>query len=85
MNEDIIEKAISKKTRAIFAANILGLSCNLKKIDKICKKHNLILMIDNCESFLSKHNGKLSAEYGTFVSFHPFFYHFSTIENTFHR
>ena len=35
LNEDIIEKAISKKTRAIFAANILGLSCNLKKIDKI--------------------------------------------------
>ena len=81
LNEDIIEKAISKKTRAIFAANILGLSCNLKKIDKICKKHNLILMIDNCESFLSKHNGKLSAEYGTFVSLSSFFsHHFSTIE-----
>ena len=31
LNEDIIEKAISKKTRAIFAANILGLSCNLKR------------------------------------------------------
>ncbi len=81
LNEDIIEKAISKKTRAIFAANILGLSCNLEKINNMCKKHNLILMVDNCESFLSKHNGKLSAEYGTFVSLSSFFsHHFSTIE-----
>ncbi len=81
LNEDIIEKAISKKTRAVFAANILGLSCNLKKIEKICKRHNLILMIDNCESFLSKYEDKLSSEYGVFVTLSSFFsHHFSTIE-----
>ena len=37
-------------------------------------------MIDNCESFLSKHNGKLSAEYGTFVSLSSFFSSFQLLK-----
>ena len=81
LNEDIIEKAITKKTKAIFLANILGLSCNLEKIEQISKKFNLILMVDNCESFLSKHKGKMSAKYGVFSTLSSFFsHHFSTIE-----
>ena len=81
INEDIIEKAITKNTRAVFVANILGLSCNLNKINKICKKYKLILMVDNCESFLSKHQKRLSAEYGIFSTLSSFFsHHFSTIE-----
>ncbi len=81
IDENIISKAISKKTKAIFVANILGLSCNLEAIDEICKKHKLTLMVDNCESFLSKHNRKMAAAYGVFSSLSSFFsHHFSTIE-----
>ena len=81
INENIIEKAISKKTKAIFVANILGQSCNFQKISKICKRHKINLMVDNCESFLSKHNGKLSSQYGIFSTISSFFsHHFSTIE-----
>ena len=73
IDEDIIKKAISNKTKAIFVANILGLSCNFTALEKICKKYNLVLMVDNCESFLSNHDRKISAKYGAFSSLSSFF------------
>jgi dTDP-4-amino-4,6-dideoxygalactose transaminase len=45
-----IEKAITKDTCAIFAVNLLGNSCEYKKINEIAKKHNLMVIEDNCES-----------------------------------
>lgn len=81
LDECKIEKAISRKTKGIFLANILGQSCNLEHISKICRKHNLILMLDNCESFLSTHKGKISSKFGIFSTLSSFFsHHFSTIE-----
>ena len=81
LDEDTLEKAISKRTKAIFVANILGLSCNFNKINEICKKYKLILMVDNCESLLSLYDGKISASYGVFATLSSFFsHHFSTIE-----
>ena len=75
IDEDKIEKSISKKTKAIFVANILGKSCNLQKISMICKRKNLILMVDNCESFLSKSKGILSSKFGSFSTLSSFFSH----------
>ena len=81
LDEDLIEKSISNKTKAIFAVNILGKSNNFQKLRQICKKYNLILMVDNCESFLSKYLNKVSAKYGVFSTLSSFFsHHFSTIE-----
>ena len=45
-----IEKAITKDTCAIFAVNLLGNSCEYKKINEIAEKHNLMVIEDNCES-----------------------------------
>tara|TARA_R110000868_G_scaffold47749_3_gene156110 strand:+ start:763 stop:1920 length:1158 start_codon:yes stop_codon:yes gene_type:complete len=45
-----IEKAITKDTCAIFAVNLLGNSCEYKKLNELAEKHNLILIEDNCES-----------------------------------
>lgn len=81
LNEDLIEKSISKKTKAIFAVNILGKSNNFHKLVKLCKKYKLLLMVDNCESFLSKYQNQVSGKYGIFSTLSSFFsHHFSTIE-----
>ena len=81
LDEDLIEKSISKKTKAIFAVNILGKSNNFLKLKKICKKYNLLLLVDNCESFLSKYRNQISAKFGVFSTLSSFFsHHFSTIE-----
>jgi len=81
ININLIEKAITKKTKAIFAVNILGLSCNYTALKKISKKNNLIIMEDNCESFMSSHKKKIAGSYGIFSSLSSYFsHHFSTIE-----
>lgn len=68
-----IEKAISKKTKAIFVAHTLGNPVNLEKILKIAKKYKLWLIEDNCDSLGSKYNRKYTGTFGDIAtcSFFP--------------
>ena len=52
LNLDVskVESAITKNTCAIFAVNLLGNSCEYKKLKVLAEKYNLILIEDNCES-----------------------------------
>ena len=45
-----IEKAITKKTKAIFLVHLLGNPCNMSKIKKIADKYNLLIIEDACEA-----------------------------------
>ena len=81
---DLLEKSITKKTKALFAVNILGMSCNYEKIKKICKRYKLLLMEDNCESVMSKNKNTLSGTNGIFSTMSSFYsHHFCTIEGGF--
>ena len=81
---DLLEKSITKKTKALFAVNILGVSCDYKKIKKICKRYKLLLMEDNCESLMSKNKNILSGTSGIFSTMSSFYsHHFCTIEGGF--
>tara|TARA_B100000686_G_C16792448_1_gene979741 strand:+ start:1181 stop:2368 length:1188 start_codon:yes stop_codon:yes gene_type:complete len=76
-----IESAITSKTKAIFAVNLLGNPCELKKINKICQEKNLILIEDNCESLGAKFDDKFTGTFGTLGSFSFFFsHHMQTME-----
>jgi len=70
---DKIEKAISKKTRAIFIAHTLGNPANLDEIVEIVKKHNLWLIEDNCDALGSEYNGRYTGTFGhiSTCSFYP--------------
>ena len=77
----LIEKAITKKTKAIFAVNLLGNSCNYTDIKRICRKHSLHLIEDNCESLGSKYKNKFTGTFGVMGSYSFFFsHHLQTIE-----
>jgi CDP-6-deoxy-D-xylo-4-hexulose-3-dehydrase len=81
---DLLEKSITKKTKALFAVNILGMSCDYRKIKKICKRYKLLLMEDNCESLMSKNKNILSGTNGIFSTMSSFYsHHFCTIEGGF--
>ena len=81
LNHELIEKAITKKTKAIFAVNLLGNSCNYDEIKKISRKHSLYLIEDNCESLGSKYKNKYTGTFGIMGSFSFFFsHHLQTIE-----
>jgi CDP-6-deoxy-D-xylo-4-hexulose-3-dehydrase len=68
-----IEEAISPKTKAIMLAHSLGNPFNLEVILEICKKHNLWLIEDNCDSLGSRYNGQLTGTFGDIgtLSFYP--------------
>lgn len=68
-----IEKAITKKTKAIFVAHTLGNPVNLDKIMRIVKKYNLWFIEDNCDALGSKYKGKYTGTFGhiSTYSFYP--------------
>ena len=73
INADLIEDAITKKTKAIVLAHTLGNPFNLEIIQKLCEKYNLFLMEDNCDAFGSKYNGQFTGTFGdvSTLSFYP--------------
>jgi len=68
-----IEKAISKKTKAIFIAHTLGNLANLDKILKIIKKYHLWFIEDNCDALGSKYKRRYTGTFGDIstYSFYP--------------
>ena len=50
MNVDILEDAISEKTKLVMAAHTLGNPFDLKYIKEFCDKHALWLVEDNCDA-----------------------------------
>jgi CDP-6-deoxy-D-xylo-4-hexulose-3-dehydrase len=70
---ELIEKAITKKTKAIFIAHTLGNPADMDKIMKIVKKYNFWFCEDNCDSLGSKYKRKYTGTFGDIstCSFYP--------------
>jgi len=73
INADLVEAAITPKTKAIMLAHTLGNPFNLAKIKAICEKHNLWLVEDCCDALGAKYNGQHVGTFGDIatVSFYP--------------
>lgn len=72
MDENLIEAAITEKTKAILPVHYAGVACNMDKIMEIAKKHKLIVIEDAAQGVMSEYKGKplgTIGEYGCF-SFH---------------
>ena len=70
---DQIEKAITKKTRAIIPVHEFGLSSEISKITEIARAYNLFVIEDAACALGAMENGKLVGTFGDFgsFSFHP--------------
>ena len=71
---DII-KSINKKTKVIMLVHVLGNSGEIDKIKKICKKKNIILIEDTCESLGTKYKNKFLGTYGDFGTYSFYYSH----------
>jgi len=73
INADLVEAAITPKTKAIMLAHTLGNPFNLAKIKAICEKHNLWLVEDCCDALGAKYNGQHVGTFGDIatMSFYP--------------
>lgn len=52
---NMLEKALSNKTKAVMIAHTLGNPFDLQKVKEFCDKHNLWLIEDNCDALGSKY------------------------------
>ena len=69
IDEDKIEDLITDRTCAILAVHVYGCICNVDKIEKIARKHNLKVIYDAAHAFAVKRNGKSIAGYGDISMF----------------
>ena len=72
IDENLIENAITEKTKAILPVHYAGVACNMDRIMEIAKKHNLIVIEDAAQGMMSEYKGKplgSIGDYGCF-SFH---------------
>lgn len=68
-----IEKAITKKTKAVMPVHQMGLPVDLDPIMDLCKKRNLVLIEDAACAIGSEYRGKKIGGHGNIAcfSFHP--------------
>jgi perosamine synthetase len=68
-----IEKAITRRTRAIIPVHEFGLACDIKEIICIAKKHNLKVIEDAACAFAATEENKYTGTFGNVgsFSFHP--------------
>jgi len=58
INPDLIEKAITSKTKAIMVVHLFGHPCDMDPIMKIAKKYHLAVIEDAAESHGAEYKGK---------------------------
>lgn len=83
LNFDLVQlkAAITDKTRAIFAVNLLGNPNDFAAIRELTQGRNIVLMEDNCESMGAELEGRKAGTFGVMGSFSSFFsHHISTME-----
>ena len=73
VNADLIEAAITPKTKAIMLAHTLGNPYNLKKVKELSDKYNLWLIEDCCDALGAEYEGQHVGTFGDIAtcSFYP--------------
>lgn len=69
IDPDDIERKITVRTKAIIAVHMHGLPCDMKKIMRIARKHNIVVIEDSAQCVLGSINGELAGTLGDMASF----------------
>ena len=69
INLNLIEKNITKKTKALVLVHIYGQSANIDNIIKICKKYKIKLIEDTSQAHGGKWNKKYLGSFGDLSTF----------------
>lgn len=67
IDPNLIEKKITKRTKAILPVHLYGYPCSMDKISKIAKKHDLVIIEDACQAHGARFKGKYVGNWGTAV------------------
>ena len=69
INENLIRKKITKKTKALIVVHLYGYPANIGKIKQICKNNNILLIEDCAQAYLSKYKNKFVGTFGDASAF----------------
>ncbi len=64
IDPDLIEAAITARTKAIMPIHIFGMPADMKRIMKIASKHDLLVIEDACQAHGSTIDGKMVGSFG---------------------
>ena len=72
IDEDLIEQAVTEKTRAIIVMHYGGIACEMDRIMEIAKRHGLFVAEDAAQGMMASYKGKALGTIGDFgtYSFH---------------
>lgn len=79
IDADKIESLITPNTSAILGVHVYGFPCDVERIEKIAKKHNLKVIYDAAHAFTTEINGR---GIGTFGDITMFSFHATKLYNT---
>jgi len=69
INKDLVEKAITNKTKAVIHVSLNNRVCDLETIVDLCKEKNIFLLEDSAQSLGCFYKGKHLGRYGTIGCF----------------
>lgn len=72
IDENLIEEAITERTKVIAPVHYAGVGCEMDKIMEIAKKHHLMVVEDAAQGIMASYKGKALGTFGEFgcFSFH---------------
>ncbi|WP_170605370.1 dTDP-4-amino-4,6-dideoxygalactose transaminase [Ruegeria arenilitoris] len=69
IDPDAVAKAVTPKTKAIFAVHYAGVPAEMDALAEIAKAHNIILVEDAAQALGSKYNGRPAGSLGDLAAF----------------
>jgi len=69
VKSEMIEAAVSSKTKAIMIAHSLGNPFDLDEVMRVARKYNLWVIEDDCDSLGATYNGKKTGTFGDLSTF----------------
>lgn len=69
IDTNLIERAVTKRTKAIIPVHLYGLAAEMDKIMLIAKKHNLIVIEDCAQAHGAMYKGKKVGTFGQIATF----------------
>ncbi len=72
IDPNFLEPAITSRTKAVLVVHYAGASCNMRYVQEVCEKHQLLLIEDAAQALLSKYDGQYLGTFGDLacISFH---------------
>jgi dTDP-3-amino-2,3,6-trideoxy-4-keto-D-glucose/dTDP-3-amino-3,4,6-trideoxy-alpha-D-glucose/dTDP-2,6-dideoxy-D-kanosamine transaminase len=73
MDMNLLERAITDKTKAVIPVHLNGKMCDMKRLTEIAKRHNLFIVEDSAQSLGAEFEGKRAGSIGITgcFSFYP--------------